>query len=490
MRSCGVLLHITSLPSPYGIGTFGADAEAFVDWLKESGQSYWQVLPIGPTGYGESPYSSFSTFAGNPLMIDLDDLIKNGLIKKEICEESDFGADPSFVDFEKVYRTKLPILREAFSNFSEDVGYLAFIQEQAEWLEDYSLFMAVKSDKKNVSWTEWENEIKLRRPDAVRAAKEKLIDEIKFWKFIQYTFFRQWEKLKRYANMQGIKIIGDIPIYVAMDSADVWSHPELFQLDGMGFPTSVAGVPPDYFSETGQLWGNPLYNWDKLQKTGYAWWIKRIQSATKMYDIVRIDHFRAFDTYYSIPYGEKTAINGVWETGPGMELFNAIEKSLGKVSIIAEDLGDITDSVRELLKQTGFPGMRVIQFGFNPEFSDNDHLPHRYPPNCVAYTGTHDNSTSMQWVKSADRNTLKMARAYVRPQLLEPLSKAFIRTIYQSSAGLVIIPMQDILGLGKEGRMNTPSTLGNNWIWRMKKNAANKTRSIRLKGLAQTYYRV
>ena len=490
MRSCGILMHITSLPSPYGIGTFGAEAEAFVDWLKASGQKYWQVLPLGPTGYGDSPYQSFSTFAGNPLLIDLDDLVENGMLTKEQCAEADYGADPSFVDYEKVTRTKMKLLEEAFTHFEEDeIAYVSFIKDEAWWLDNYALYMAIKESNGQVSWQNWDNDLKMRKPEALRKAGDELHDRVSFWKFVQYTFYRQWQQLKRYANRNDVKIIGDIPIYVAMDSADVWANKELFLLDREGNPTDVAGVPPDYFSKTGQLWGNPIYNWEKMKEDRYAWWIKRIGKSAEMFDLLRIDHFRAFDTYYAIPYGETTAINGKWLVGPGMDLFNEVKAQLGTANIIAEDLGEIFDSVKELLKASGFPGMRVLQFGFNPKNEDSDHLPHRYPPNCVAYTGTHDNATIMQWLKEADRDSAKMAKRYVKPNFLEKFNWAAIRSIYMSSAGLVIVPMQDVLGLGAKARMNIPSTLGGNWKWRMKKGANSERLGEKLKELAETYFR-
>ncbi len=489
MRSCGILMHITSLPSPYGIGTFGEEAEKFADWLKEAGQKYWQVLPIGPTGYGDSPYQPFSTFAGNPLLIDLDELVENGYITKQACLEADFGADPSYVDYEKVTRTKMALLREAYKSFTDDVGYTSFVIDEQDWLDDYALFTALKDKYSGKPWTQWDEDIKCRLPEAMELARKELSEEIKFIKFVQYIFYRQWDRFHRYCNKNGIQLIGDIPIYVSPDCADVWAQPELFELDERRNPSRVAGVPPDYFSKTGQLWGNPLYNWDEMKKTGYKWWLKRIGKANDCFDMLRIDHFRAFDTYYAIPAGQTTAEHGTWEKGPGMDLFNAIKLDLGDVNIIAEDLGDIFDSVKELLKDSGFPGMRVLQFGFNPENSDNDHLPHHYPENCVAYTGTHDNATIMQWYKEADERSRAMAKRYLRPSIFERTNMCFIRNVYASPARLAIIPMQDVLGLGKDGRMNVPSTLGGNWNWRMKLGANTPARAAKLKDMAETYYR-
>ncbi len=488
-RSCGVLMHITSLPSPYGIGTFGHEAERFADWLKEAGQSCWQILPTGPTGYGDSPYQPFSSFAGNPLMIDLDELCENGLLTRSRCEGADFGADPGYVDFEKVSKTRAELLREAYKSFEDDVGFTSFVMEEADWLDDYALFAALKEKFGGKPWTVWDEEIKQRRPDALEKYRAELKDEIRYVKFVQYVFFRQMDRFHRYCNKNGISVIGDIPIYVAPDCSDVWAQPELFELDENRSPKRVAGVPPDYFSKTGQLWGNPLYNWEKLKETGFLWWIKRVKKSMKYCDILRIDHFRAFDTYYAIPFGHTTAEHGTWENGPGMALFDAIRGELGDVNIIAEDLGDIFDSVKVLLRETGFPGMRVLQFGFNPENADNDHLPHHYPENCAAYTGTHDNATIVQWYKEADESSRAMARRYLKKGLLERTNDCFIRNVYASPAKLAIIPMQDILGLGAKARMNIPSTLGGNWSWRMDRNALTTARAEKLKALAETYFR-
>ena len=489
-RSCGILMHITALPSPYGIGTFGKEAERFADWLKAAGQTYWQVLPIGPTGYGDSPYQPFSSFAGNPLMIDLDELVENGWLTREQCMAADFGADPSYVDFDKVAQTRKALLHEAFKSFTDDVGYTSFVLKEAEWLDDYALFTALKDRFGGRPWTQWDDDIKMRLPDAMERYTEELKDEIHCIKFTQYLFFRQWDRFHRYCNKNGIKIIGDIPIYVSPDCADVWAQPELFELDERRNPRRVAGVPPDYFSKTGQLWGNPLYDWVEMKRTGYEWWIRRVKKSAEYYDMLRIDHFRAFDTYYAIPFGSATAEKGTWEHGPGMDLFNAIRAELGEVSIIAEDLGDIFDSVKELLRDSGFPGMRVLQFGFNPENADNDHLPHRYPENCVAYTGTHDNATVVQWYKEADGASRAMAKRYLNKGLFEKVQSGFIRGVYASPAQLAIVPMQDVLGLGAQARMNVPSTLGGNWKWRMKQGATTEACAARLHELAETYFRL
>ncbi len=488
-RNCGVLMHITSLPSPYGIGTLGKDAENFAEWLKSAGQSFWQVLPIGPTGYGDSPYQPFSSFAGNPLMIDLDELCEHGLLDKSDCENADYGADPAFVDYAKISATRDVLLRKAFAKFTDDVGYTSFVLEEAEWLDDYALFTALKKQFGGVSWSEWDEDIKLRTPEALERYREELKEEIRFVKWCQYIFFRQWNRFHSVCKSKGISIIGDIPIYVAPDCADVWAHPELFELDEKLCPKRVAGVPPDYFSKTGQLWGNPLYNWDEMKKTGFDWWIKRVKKSAQLYDMLRIDHFRAFDTYYAIPFGAETAEHGNWEKGPGTDLFDAIKNQLGDVNIIAEDLGDIFDSVKQLLSKCGFPGMKVLQFGFNPEFSDNDHLPHNYPKNSVCYTGTHDNATFVQWFKEADAKSRKMAKKYLDKRAFKRLNYCAIRAAYASPSDLAIIPMQDVLGLDKRGRMNVPSTLGGNWSWRMVKKQLRAKDASRLYDLAVTYMR-
>ncbi len=489
MRSCGILMHITSLPSPYGIGTLGTETERFADWLKQAGQKYWQVLPIGPTGYGDSPYQPFSSFAGNPLLIDLDDLVANGMLARHKCEEADFGDDPSYVDYAKVNNAKTLLLKEAFKSFNEDNNFKEFAEKENFWLEDYALFTALKGKYDQKPWSTWDEDIRRREPKALEKCKKELSKEIKFVKFVQYMFFTQWDKFHRYCAKNDIKIIGDIPIYVSPDCSDVWANPELFELDGDLNPKRVAGVPPDYFSATGQLWGNPLYDWKAMKKDGYKWWLQRIQKSTEIYDMLRIDHFRAFDTYYAIPFGAPTAEHGVWENGPGMDLFDTVKEKLGDANIIAEDLGDIFDSVKKLLKDSGFPGMKVLQFGFNPEYNDSEFLPHNYPENVCAYTGTHDNATVMEWYRDADENTRAMAKRYLKPGLFERMNMCFIRAVYASPARLAIVPMQDVIGLGKEARMNVPSTVGGNWMWRMKQSELTEARAENLRELAETYFR-
>ena len=479
MRSCGILMHITSLPSPYGIGTFGAEAERFADWLRSAGQKYWQVLPIGPTGYGDSPYQPFSSFAGDPLLIDLDELAENGYLARSSVTEADYGADPTFVDYDKIRGVKMALLKEAFAGFTDDVGYTSFVMDEGDWLDDYALFAALKERFGNRPWTEWEESIKLRKPEAVKQYTDELQNEIKFHKFVQYIFWRQWDRFHRYCNKNGIQVIGDIPIYVSPDCADVWAHPELFELDERLNPRRVAGVPPDLFSSTGQLWGNPLYRWDYHRETGYSWWISRLHYVFQMYDVVRIDHFRGFDEYFSIPYGAENAIGGHWEKGPGIDLFRKVEQALGWKQVIAEDLGYVTDSVRELVRESGFPGMKVLEFAFDSRDSGcaNDYLPHNYPVNSVAYTGTHDNETIVGWWSSITKEEQKLARDYMCDQYTpeRELYKSLISLIMRSSAKLCVIPMQDYLGLGNNCRINTPSTVGKNWKWRV------NTRQLSLK---------
>ena len=476
-RAAGILMPISSLPSEYGIGCFSKSAYEFVDWLKGAGQSYWQILPLGPTSYGDSPYQSFSTFAGNPYFISLDELIEEGVLTRAECEKVNWGKAKGSVDYEKIYKGRYPLLRKAYerSKISENPDYQKFVNENSWWLSDYALFMAVKGRFDNVEWTKWAEDIRLRWKWAMDYYREELYYDIEFQQYMQFKFHEQWMKLKAYANENGIKIIGDIPIYVAMDSADTWAHPELFQLDEENIPTAVAGCPPDGFSATGQLWGNPLYRWDYHRDTGYSWWISRLHYVFQMYDVVRIDHFRGFDEYYAIPYGDETAVNGKWMPGPGMDLFQAVEAKLGRPNIIAEDLGFLTDSVLKMLADSGFPGMKVLQFAFDPS-AESAYLPHTYPKNCVVYTGTHDNDTTRGWYHSESKATRDFAKEYMNVQRMDEdnLAWDFIRVAMGSVADLCITPMQDFLNLDGEARINMPSTLGGNWAWRMKKGQFDK----------------
>lgn len=492
MRASGILLPIASLPSNYGIGSFSKSAYEFIDHLKKAGQSYWQILPIGPTGYGDSPYQSFSTFAGNPYFIDPDQLIEEGLLTETECLSYDFGNNPRYIEYEKIYRSRFRMLRKAFErcNILEDPKFLEFQKENAFWLQDYSLYMAMKDSLGGLSWSEWPEDIRLRKEKALVYYRNKLKDDIEFYEFIQYKFTLQWMNLKSYANKNEIKLIGDIPIYVAFDSADTWSNPELFQLDDKLNPVAVAGCPPDGFSATGQLWGNPLYHWKQHGRTEYEWWLKRISYSFMLYDVVRIDHFKGFDEYYSIPYGDLTAENGQWMKGPGYEFFKTIEHKLGKVDIIAEDLGYITESVRQLLKRTGYPGMKVLEFAFDSR-EDSDYLPHNYDKNCVVYTGTHDNDTVIGWFSGINSEDRAMALDYLnRKRSTKEIHWDLIRLAQQSEAKLCIIPIQDYLGLGGEARINVPSTVGSNWTWRLLPDEIQDEMLLKIRHITNLYGRL
>lgn len=478
-RECGMLLPVASLPSRYGIGAFSKEAYQFVDQLQAAGQQYWQILPLGPTGFGDSPYQSFGAFAGNPYFIDLERLTWDGLLTEEECCSVDFGNNERDIDYEKLYLNRFPLLRKAYERWKTiqkaagmtDRQLEDFLREElSEETWEYCFYMAVKDDQKGKSWDLWEKDIRLRNPQAVAEYQERLCDEILFYGFQQYVFQDQWQQLKTYANEHGVRIIGDIPIYVAFDGADSWSHPELFQFDQEGRPAAVAGCPPDGFSETGQLWGNPLYRWDYHKKTGYAWWLRRMEYSFRLYDVVRVDHFRGFDEYYAIPYGEKTAQVGRWEPGPGYDLFEVMEKQLGKLDIIAEDLGFLTPSVLELVKKTGFPGMKVLEFAFDPSGS-SVYLPHNHTENAVVYTGTHDNMTLKGWYRSLDDRTRRFAADYMGNERTpwDDIHWDFIRLALSSVARLAVIPLQDYLGMDDWARINEPSTLGKNWRWRMTK---------------------
>lgn len=479
-RKAGILLSITSLPSKYGIGCFSKSAYDFVDWLKEAGQSYWQILPLGPTSFGDSPYQSFSTFAGNPYFISLEALIEQGLLTEEECDAEDFGDDSSTVDYEKIYNARYKLLRKAYerSSISTNPEYQRFMAENSWWLSDYALFMAVKSRFNGAPWTEWADDIRVRWTPALDYYRQELYFDIEFQQFMQFMFYKQWTELKAYANSKGIQLIGDIPIYVAMDSADAWAHPELFQLDQDNVPLAVAGCPPDGFAADGQLWGNPLYRWDYHKYTGYQWWISRLDYCFRLYDVVRIDHFRGFDEYYSIPYGEETARNGHWEKGPGIDLFNHVKYALGQRNVIAEDLGYVTDSVRQLVWESGFPGMKVLEFAFDTRDTGcaSDYLPHNYVENTVCYTGTHDNETINGWFNTVTKEERQMARDYLCDQYTpnKYLHKSFISLIMRSRSNMCIIPMQDYLGLDNKARMNQPSTVGTNWKWRITEEQLSK----------------
>ena len=473
MRTNGILMPIFSLPSAYGIGTFGKEAYRFIDFLEKSGQSYWQILPLNPTNYGDSPYQSFSSFAGNPYFIDIEMLIDEGLLTKAEADSFDFGDDEERIDYEKLYNGRYKLLEIAFSRFKTNKDYFMFIKENAFWLEDYALFMALKTDNDYKPWYMWDKSLKLRDETALHKAKENLRYSIDFQLFIQYKFAEQWKKLKKYANSKNIGIIGDIPIYVAFDSADVWSSPKQFLLNEDLEPEFVAGCPPDAFSADGQLWGNPLYDWQHMKKDRYSWWKKYLGHALSRYDVTRIDHFRGFESFYAIPFGDKTAANGKWLKGPNIDLFDELKTHFGEnLPIIAEDLGLLTDSVYEMLKNTGFPGMKVLQFAFD-EALESDYLPHNIVRNCVVYTGTHDNDTINGWLKSATKTEVHNAMRYFGCNTTDNFNWVMIKGAMRTVADMCIIMMNDIIGLGSEARINTPSTLGNNWQWRINRFCIN-----------------
>ena len=493
MRASGVLLPISSIPSNYGIGCFSKEAYEFVDQLVRGGQKFWQILPLGPTGYGDSPYQSFSTFAGNPYFIDLEVFIREGYLTEWDCRSCDWGGSDSYVDYEKIYKSRFKLLRLAFSKYQgrNDPEYQRFVEKNAAWLEDYCLFMAIKDTQDGRSWLEWPEPLKKREPEALASAREKLEEEISFYRFQQYWFFKQWCWLKTYANNSGIQIIGDVPIYVAADSADTWSSPELFQFDEENLPKAVAGCPPDGFSATGQLWGNPLYDWDYHRKTGYDWWTRRMEHCMEIYDVVRIDHFRAFDEYYAIPYGDPTAEFGRWKKGPGLELFHLLEEKIPRLSVIAEDLGLLTDTVIQMVKDSGFPGMKVLQFAFDASW-DSIYLPHKYEKNCIVYTGTHDNETTRGWYEHLSEYDRKFVQAYTscKDQPVEDCVWALIRAAQSSVAEYCVIPVQDYLCLGNEARMNAPGTLGDNWKWRLVKGQITEDVLGKMRALTRLYGRL
>lgn len=488
-RASGILMPIFSLQSPYGIGTFGKKAYEFVDFLEKAGQKYWQILPLGHTD-GSSPYQCFSAVAGNPYFIDLDKLVEMGLLTKEFLETYDL-CDNSKVNYEYLKVTRMDILHTAYRNINSNLDMeVSLFAEENLWVEDYALFMAIMDVENKPIW-EWTDEnLKRFNPSTIVAYREKFKEEIKFYYFVQYLFFKQWNDLKSYANGKGIKIIGDMPIYVSSNSVDIWVKPCLFKVDANCKPSGIAGVPPDYFSEEGQLWGNPTYNWENHEKDDFQWWIWRIHQATKIYDIVRIDHFRAFADYWEVPAGEKTAVNGKWLLGPGFNFFKKIRKRLGNVPIIAEDLGEINNNVRKLLKKTKYPGMGVMVFGLRAN-EDNSHLPHNWKRNSVGYTTTHDNGTFLQELESLSMEDKKFAKSYLNMQTGDKYLLEVIRTVYASRADTVIIPIADILSYGAEARINTPGTVGeHNWSWRLCENVLSDELAKHLQQLVHTYKRL
>ena len=475
MRASGILMHISSLPSPWGIGTFGREAYAFADFLAEAKQKYWQILPLGPTGYGDSPYQTGSAFAGNPYFIDLDALCDDGLLHREEIEGVFWGDDPTQVDYGALFNGRAGLLRLAYRRGWErdKMAVDAFRAANAGWLEDYALFTACKQYFGMKPWTEWEDrELRLRSSREVldRYAMQ-LRENVDQCVYTQFLFFRQWEALRSYVHEKGIKIIGDVPIYVPLDSADVWAEAEFFQLDDQRRPIDVAGVPPDYFTADGQLWGNPLYDWEKMRADGFAWWIRRMNAAARLYDVVRIDHFRGLESYWAVPAGDDTARNGRWKPGPGKEFITAVKTALPDLPIIAEDLGFMTDEVRELREFSGFPGMKILQFAFDPS-GESEYLPFRCEPNSVCYFGTHDNITLGQWLKDTDKKTFAFAREYLGLNRSEGYADGLLRGGMGCPSDLFIAQMQDWLVLGAESRMNSPGLLGGgNWRWRMKADA-------------------
>ena len=490
MRESGILMHITSLSSPYGIGTMGKEAYKFVDFLKSAGQSLWQILPLTPTGYGDSPYQSCSTFAGNHYLIDLDALIEAGLLEKSEVADRNWSYRDDKVDFGTQYNNRLAVLRLAFNRFADQEALDAFCREQASWLPDFALFMALKGRNNGQPWYQWEDCLKFRDPEAIWKVRQELKEEIRFYCFVQYLFFTQWTALRAYAHKNGIRIIGDVPIYVPYDSVDVWSNPELFQLDAAMNPTDVAGCPPDAFSDDGQLWGNPLYRWDVIGKDGFGWWIRRLAAAGELYDIVRLDHFRGFEAYWAVPFGDTTARNGRWVKGPGMDFVHAVKNNLPHVSLIAEDLGFLTQEVLDLRDDSGYPGMKVLEFAFDSR-EPSEYLPHTYTANSVCYVGTHDNMTMRQWFDTADKDAVEYASEYMCLNEQEGLVWGTIRTAMSSVSEQCVVQLQDYLDLGADARMNFPGTCdGTNWTWRALDGVLTEALAAKIRKLTTLYGRL
>lgn len=495
MRRAGILMPITSLPSPWGVGTLGAEARTFVDFLAKAGVSVWQVLPIVPTSYGDSPYQSFSTYAGNPYLIDLDDLADTGLLQRDEYAGRQWGADAERVDYGALYTERFAVLRLATQRLvkTQPEQFEQFCHREQAWLDDYALFMALKEQHGGASWDAWESGLKHRDEQALEDARQALTNEITFWKAVQCLFFTQWERLHRYADAAGVEIMGDLPFYVAFDSADVWAHPDEFQLNEDMKPNEIAGVPPDGFSAIGQLWGNPLFAWDRMQAEGYTWWFDRIAFQLKLYDILRIDHFRGFDSFFAIPASSTTAADGHWCKGPGIDFFRQLKKHLGTCNIVAEDLGYLTSSVRQLLADTGFPGMKVLEFAFDTrdsEAGDETYLPYAYPANSVAFVGTHDNDTAMGWIATAPASDVAQAREYLHLDHEEGEAWGMMRGIWASASELAVVQIQDLLELGSEARINTPSTLGGNWQWRARPGFASNELAEKLHRKLALYHRL
>ena len=489
-RSSGILMPIFSLPSPYGVGAFGRAAYEFADFLRAAGQKYWQLLPLGPTGCGDSPYQSFSTYAGNPYFIDLELLAGDGLLETRELEAVDWGGDPRRVDYGAIYEHRVAMLERAKARgWKRDAAEVrAFADENADWLPDYALFMALKRRFDMEPWSTWPEDIRAHRPEAVGRWRKQLKDDVELFTYIQYLFFKQWRALKSYVNGLGIRVIGDLPIYVAMDSADVWAEPEMFRLDEHGVPAEVSGVPPDYFNADGQLWGNPLYDYEAMERDGFGWWIRRVGGAAKLYDVIRIDHFRGFESYWAVPYGETTARSGRWVKGPGMKLVGTLTGWFRDLAFIAEDLGYATPEVARLLADSGMPGMKVLEFAFNPN-EPSSYLPHNYGANCICYTGTHDNAPLAEWRATAGEAELTYAKKYLGLNDAEGFNFGVIRGGMGSVAKLFVAQMQDYLELGAGHRMNVPGTLGGNWTWRMLAGEAGEALAARIAGMTKLYGR-
>ena len=490
MRESGILMHITSLPNAYGVGTMGKTAYEFVDFLHEAGQRYWQILPLTPTGYGDSPYQSCSTFAGNHYLIDLDMLVEEGLLEKADFENIRWSESADKTNYGHLYNNRLNVLRKAYERFQGGADFDAFCMEASSWLPDFALFMALKGKFNGQPWYNWEKGLKFRDPEAIWAVRQELQGEIRFYYFVQYLFSKQWNALRAYAHKNNISIIGDVPIYVPHDSVDVWSNPELFQMNEDLEPTDVAGCPPDAFSADGQLWGNPLYRWDLLAQDNYGWWIRRLAAAGKLYDVVRMDHFRGFEAYWAVPYGDTTAKGGKWVKGPAMDFINAVKKQLPDLKLIAEDLGFLTQEVLDMRDESGFPGMKVLEFAFDSR-EPSEYLPHTYIQNTVCYTGTHDNMTMRQWFETAEETAVAYAKEYMALTEAEGLVWGTIRTAMASVSDLCIIQMQDYLDLGGNARMNFPGTCdGTNWTWRAEDGMITKTLAKRIYGMTKLYGRL
>lgn len=490
-RKSGVLLSISSLPGEYGIGDFGKESYRFVDFLQDSKQKYWQILPLGVTSYGDSPYQCISSFAGNPYFIDLDELLDRNYLSLEEIEEESFIDSINRVDYGKLYYGKYPLLRKAYQRSKEELWdqLTCFYEENQLWLREFALFMTIKEQQNNVAWQFWDSELKDCHSHKVMEIENQHKDQIYFWIFTQYFFAKQWKKLKEYANSKEIEIIGDLPIYVSADSSDLWSNPTLFKLNERFEPVTVAGVPPDYFTEKGQLWGNPVYDWYAVEKDDYNFWVRRIAHSFKLYDALRIDHFRGFEAFWEVPQGSEDAINGRWVKGPGIKLFDKIKKELGELDIIAEDLGFQTDEVKQLIRDTGFPGMKILQFAFDP-YEDSDFLPHNYERNSVVYTGTHDNKTVRDWINTAPAKEKEFAIDYLKLEdSVEGYNWGLIRGAWSSGAYLAVAQMQDFLDLGEESRMNIPATVGGNWTWRVQKSDLNHQLAKRIADITKTYRR-